>query len=54
MLFHICEVIPKDIPSLLNCCNPVPPLVRLYANDILKIIDESQKKVLKNYKKYLL
>jgi ribonuclease D len=42
MLFHISEVMPVDIPALLACCNPVPPLVRQHSADLATIIREAR------------
>jgi len=43
MLFRISETLPTDVNSLLACCNPVPPLVRLQAHDLLSIIEDARK-----------
>ncbi|EPZ35172.1 3'-5' exonuclease domain-containing protein [Rozella allomycis CSF55] len=48
MLFRIAERAPKNVPQILGCCNPVPPLVRLHANDlsllISRVLDEYETK----------
>eukprot|EP01087_Luapelamoeba_hula_P008734 TRINITY_DN2205_c0_g1_i2.p1 TRINITY_DN2205_c0_g1~~TRINITY_DN2205_c0_g1_i2.p1 ORF type:complete len:865 (+),score=96.17 TRINITY_DN2205_c0_g1_i2:129-2723(+) len=38
MLMRIAEVAPIEPASLLACCNPVPPLVRLHADSLVIII----------------
>lgn len=38
MLFRIAASMPTDVASLLACCSPVPPLVRLYASDLVVLI----------------
>ncbi|XP_055679646.1 exosome component 10 [Lutzomyia longipalpis] len=38
MLFHIAEVLPREMQGILACCNPVPPLVRQHLLHIHKII----------------
>jgi len=38
MLLHIAEAMPSTVPALLACCNPVPPLVRINADNLLHII----------------
>ena len=46
MLFKISEVLPSDPSSLLQCCSPVPPLVKTYTMEILSIINEAKKEKL--------
>jgi ribonuclease D len=45
MLFRISEVIPSDIYTLFSCCNPVPPLIRLHAHELLAFIDDARREV---------
>ena len=34
----ICEILPREQQGILACCNPIPPLVRQYINEIHRII----------------
>jgi exosome complex exonuclease RRP6 len=45
MLFRISELMPADQDNLIACCSPVPPLVKVYATDLLAIIVEAKKEV---------
>jgi exosome complex exonuclease RRP6 len=47
MLFRITESLPSDPSSLLNCCSPIPPLIKTYTMEILSIINEAKKEVQK-------
>lgn len=47
MLFKISDFMPTDISGLLSCCNPVPPLVKMNAPEILKVIADAKKEVCK-------
>ncbi|KAJ2882861.1 exosome nuclease subunit [Coemansia asiatica] len=38
MLFTIADRMPTDVPALLAACQPTPPLLRLYATDVVRII----------------
>ncbi|XP_052284774.1 exosome component 10-like [Dreissena polymorpha] len=38
MLLQICDILPRERPGVLACCNPIPPLVRQYLNEIHTII----------------
>ncbi|KAJ2614825.1 exosome nuclease subunit [Coemansia sp. RSA 1365] len=38
MLFAIASNAPEDVPALLTLCQPTPPLVRMHAADIIKLI----------------
>ncbi|KAJ1959117.1 exosome nuclease subunit [Dipsacomyces acuminosporus] len=38
MLFAISDRMPEDAPALFAACQPTPPLVRLYASDIITLI----------------
>ncbi|KAJ3166322.1 exosome nuclease subunit [Geranomyces variabilis] len=58
MLFTCADRCPTTQEGILGCCNPVPPLVRVYASDIAMIVEnalsEAQRSVRKNealYKK---
>jgi exosome complex exonuclease RRP6 len=42
MMISIVERLPKDVPSLLACCTPIPPLVRMAATDLVGLITEAQ------------
>jgi exosome complex exonuclease RRP6 len=46
MLFKISEVLPSDPSALLQCCSPIPPLVKTYTMEILSIINEAKKEKL--------
>ena len=39
-LFVLAERIPLDQPTLLRCCAPTPPIVRLYAMDLVRLITD--------------
>jgi len=41
MLYIISEKVPRDMQSLLNYCNPVPKLVRVHAQFILKLVQKA-------------
>ncbi|PWA00936.1 hypothetical protein BB558_002987 [Smittium angustum] len=41
MLFVIANKLPDSVSKLISICTPTPPLVRLYANDIISIIQDS-------------
>ncbi|KAI9504769.1 ribonuclease H-like domain-containing protein [Coemansia spiralis] len=43
MLFAVAARIPEDVPTLLATCQPTPPLVRLYASDIVMMINQERK-----------
>eukprot|EP01102_Stenamoeba_stenopodia_P020888 TRINITY_DN8292_c0_g1_i1.p1 TRINITY_DN8292_c0_g1~~TRINITY_DN8292_c0_g1_i1.p1 ORF type:complete len:1022 (-),score=235.38 TRINITY_DN8292_c0_g1_i1:83-3148(-) len=43
MMFHIAEVLPTEMEALLACCNPVPPLVRINAADLVQIIVDAKR-----------
>jgi hypothetical protein len=38
MMFQIARLTPADADGVLACCNPIPPLVRLHANDLAALI----------------
>ncbi|KAJ1818701.1 exosome nuclease subunit, partial [Coemansia sp. RSA 2599] len=38
MLFAVADRMPADVPALLAACQPTPPLLRLYATDVARII----------------
>ncbi|GAB0091016.1 exosome component 10 [Sergentomyia squamirostris] len=38
MLFHIAEMLPREMQGILACCNPVPPLVRQHLLHLHKIV----------------
>ncbi|XP_052761274.1 exosome component 10-like [Mya arenaria] len=38
MMLQICDILPRERPGVLACCNPIPPLVRQYLNEIHTII----------------
>ncbi|KAI8325161.1 hypothetical protein GQ54DRAFT_295614 [Martensiomyces pterosporus] len=43
MLFAIADRMPEDAPALLAACQPTPPLVRLYASDIVMLINQERR-----------
>jgi ribonuclease D len=45
MLFRVSEIMPCDSVALFACCNPVPPIVKLYATDIVSIVINAKKEV---------
>lgn len=38
MLLRIVQVLPENIPKLIACCSPVPPLLRVHSTDVLDIL----------------
>ena len=38
MLLQICGILPREKQGILACCNPIPPLVRQYLNEIHAVI----------------
>ncbi|KAI9197268.1 ribonuclease H-like domain-containing protein, partial [Polychytrium aggregatum] len=42
MLYAIADRMPTDSAGVLSCCNPVPPLVRMYASDIALLIERTR------------
>lgn len=45
MMFQTARLMPTDATGVLACCNPVPPLVRLHAQDLAIIIVAAVKEV---------
>ncbi|KAJ1666760.1 exosome nuclease subunit [Coemansia sp. RSA 1813] len=43
MLFVVSEKMPDDVPTLLALCRPTPPLVRLHASDMVRLISQTRK-----------
>jgi ribonuclease D len=43
MLFQIAQEMPTQSSSVLNCCHPIPPLVRQHANDIAIMVERVKK-----------
>ncbi|KAI8922750.1 ribonuclease H-like domain-containing protein [Entophlyctis helioformis] len=41
MLQTISRVMPTDVPAVLSCCSPTPPLVRLYAKEIAALVEHT-------------
>lgn len=50
ILRRIAEEMPTDPQSVHGCCNPIPPLVRMYSMDIARIIEKTRNEFLKNKK----
>ncbi|KAJ2454334.1 exosome nuclease subunit [Coemansia sp. RSA 2336] len=44
MLFTVADRMPQETPQLLALCQPTPPLVRLYASDIVLLIKRERQK----------
>ncbi|KAJ2845073.1 exosome nuclease subunit [Coemansia erecta] len=42
MLFVVAEKMPSEVPALLALCRPTPPLVRLNATDIVRLIAQTR------------
>lgn len=42
MLFHIAEAMPEESDGVLRCCNPVPPLVRMYSQELAVIVRQAK------------
>ena len=42
MLLQICGILPREKQGVLACCNPIPPLVRQYLNEIHAIIAKAR------------
>jgi exosome complex exonuclease RRP6 len=40
-LFNITENMPLNSGHLLTCCQPIPPMIRLYANDVVELIQKA-------------
>ena len=38
MLLQICGILPREKQGILACCNPIPPLVRQYLNELHAMI----------------
>jgi len=45
MLFKIAERLPTDTAGILACCNPTPPMVRMYAMDIAVVVEKTRMNV---------
>ncbi|KAK9718818.1 exosome nuclease subunit [Basidiobolus ranarum] len=58
MLFALSERMPTDAPGVLGCCNPIPPIVRLFASDlgtlILRTKSNAESEMAKNMTKDVL
>jgi len=52
ILRRIAEVMPTDPQSIHGCCNPIPPLVRIYSMDIARIIEKTRTEFLKHKKEH--
>jgi len=52
ILRRIAEVMPTDPQSIHGCCNPIPPLVRMYSMDIARIIEKTRTEFLKHKKEH--
>jgi len=52
ILRRIAEVMPTDPQSIHGCCNPIPPLVRMYSMDIARIIEKTRNEFLKHKKEH--
>eukprot|EP01123_Difflugia_compressa_P010290 TRINITY_DN3732_c0_g1_i1.p1 TRINITY_DN3732_c0_g1~~TRINITY_DN3732_c0_g1_i1.p1 ORF type:complete len:774 (-),score=180.19 TRINITY_DN3732_c0_g1_i1:221-2224(-) len=48
MLLQIATVMPTDINSLLACCKPVPPLVKLNATVLINLVQETKDRIFIN------
>ncbi|XP_053378840.1 exosome component 10-like [Mercenaria mercenaria] len=42
MMLQICDILPREKQGVLACCNPIPPLVRQYLNEIHAIIKKAR------------
>ncbi|ORY07321.1 hypothetical protein K493DRAFT_310245 [Basidiobolus meristosporus CBS 931.73] len=42
MLFALSERMPTDAPGVLGCCNPIPPIIRLFASDLGLLISRTK------------
>ena len=40
-LFELADVQPREIPQVLACCKPVPPMVRIHAHTIIQVISSA-------------
>eukprot|EP00833_Pecoramyces_ruminatium_P008805 jgi/Orpsp1_1/1182837/evm.model.c7180000082853.1 len=52
ILRRIAEEMPTDSQSVHGCCNPIPPLVRMYSMDIARIIEKTRNEFQKNKKEH--
>lgn len=48
MLFNLVEVMPNNAQQALACCSPTPTFVRLYANELVALIDHARVETLRN------
>lgn len=48
MLFNLVDVMPNNAQQALACCSPIPTFVRLYANEIVALIDNARMETLRN------
>lgn len=37
MIFNLASVCPREMTQVLACCNPIPPLVRLNAHNLVEV-----------------
>jgi len=52
ILRRMAEVMPTDPQGVHGCCNPIPPLVRMYSMDIARLIEKTKTEFLKNKKEH--
>lgn len=44
IMYNIAKSLPLSTQELLQCCNPIPPVVRTFANDLVLLIQDSLEK----------
>ncbi|KAJ1868874.1 exosome nuclease subunit, partial [Coemansia sp. RSA 486] len=52
MLFAIADRMPTDVPQLLAACQPTPPLLRLYATDVARMVNLAKMAAEKRMKEF--
>ncbi|KAJ2221157.1 exosome nuclease subunit, partial [Coemansia sp. RSA 485] len=52
MLFAIADRMPTDVPQLLAACQPTPPLLRLYATDVVRMVNVAKMAAEKRMKEF--
>jgi exosome complex exonuclease RRP6 len=42
MLLRLADILPTDATQVVQCCSPIPPLVRVYASDLALLISKTK------------
>ncbi|KAJ1558426.1 exosome nuclease subunit, partial [Nowakowskiella sp. JEL0078] len=48
MLYSLVTKMPTNVNAILKCCQPLPPFVRMYAPELVKIIEDARAEARKN------